>query len=100
MNREQKLLKAKEKLNNFQKKRSDGYSLQQTLSSTTINGQPLQGLGLASSTQNINDNGSTKSLSSLYTRPIFMSKTPSQSMDVVVQDLGKLGLKNPRYCCC
>ncbi|KAI8929058.1 hypothetical protein BC831DRAFT_433920 [Entophlyctis helioformis] len=47
--REQKLAAAKQKLERFQKSRTPGaYSIHNALASTTVNGQPIAGLGLVS----------------------------------------------------
>jgi hypothetical protein len=83
--RDQKLQKAKEKLNSFSKQRQ-GYSLQQTLSNTTVNGQYLQGLGLCSY-KSTDDGVSFRSLNSVG----------NSKMDGVIQDFDKLNIHSPRY---
>jgi hypothetical protein len=101
MNREQKLQLAKEKLNTYQKKRTQGYSLQQALTNTTVNGQPLQGLGVASSTTNLlDDNMSYKSVSSLYSKNAtgFAPKSKSvQGLDIIINDMDRLNIHDPKY---
>jgi hypothetical protein len=101
MNREQKLQLAKEKLNTYQKKRTQGYSLQQALTNTTVNGQPLQGLGVASSTSNlIDDTMSYKSVSSIFSKnnSVLVPKSKSvQGLDVIINDMDRLNIHDPKY---
>jgi hypothetical protein len=96
MKREQKLQLAKDKLNTYQRSRK-GYSLQNTLSNTTINGQPLQGLGVSSTNMLMDDNASYRSLSSFSKSNTGLIRTSSsQGLQVVINDFDKLNIHDPK----